>query len=110
MPLLVLWTDFVALLGAMLVAKSELGIGYALFLQQMPTVVPSFNLWLGLVKGAIFGVLVAWVAGFYGLKVQANTESLSRETTNSVVLAITLVIIIDAVLAMIFANTGGSVQ
>lgn len=110
MPLLVLWTDFVALLGAMLVAKSELGIGYSLFLQQMPTVVPSFNLWLGLAKGAIFGVLVAWVAGFYGLKVQANTESLSRETTNSVVLAITLVIIIDAVLAMIFANTGGSVQ
>ncbi len=110
MPLLVLWTDFVGLLGAMLVAKDELGIGYSFFLQQMPAVVPSFNLWLGLAKGAIFGVLVAWVAGFYGLKIQANTESLSRETTNSVVLAITLVIVIDAVLAMIFANTGISVQ
>ena len=106
MPLLVLWTDVVGLLGAMLVAKLELNIGTTFFIQQMPIAVRSFNLWLGIAKGAIFGVLIAWIAGFHGLKVQPNTTSLSRETTNSVVVSITLVILIDAILALIFSNTG----
>ena len=106
MPLLVLWTDMVGLYGAMLVAKMELGIGTTFFIQQMPIAVPSFNLWLGIAKGAIFGVLIAWIAGFHGLKVKPNTTSLSRETTNSVVVSITLVILIDAILALVFSNTG----
>ena len=106
MPLLVLWTDVVGLFGAMLVAKVELGIGTTFFIQQMPIAVPSFNLWLGIAKGAIFGVLIAWIAGFHGLKVKPNTTSLSRETTNSVVVSITLVILIDAILALVFSNTG----
>ena len=91
----------------MLVAKMELGISIGFFIEQMPTVVPSFNLWLGIAKGAIFGILIAWIAGFHGLKVKPNTTSLSRETTSSVVVSITLVILIDAVLALVFANTGG---
>lgn len=106
-PLLVLWTDMVGLFGAMLVAKMELGISTGFFIEQMPVVVPSFNLWLGIAKGAIFGILIAWIAGFHGLKVKPNTTSLSRETTSSVVVSITLVILIDAALAMVFANTGG---
>ncbi|PKY10198.1 ABC transporter permease [Acidithiobacillus marinus] len=105
-PLLVLWTDMVGILGAMLVAKANLGISYHFFIQEMPVAVPSFNLWLGIVKGALFGILIAWIAGFHGLKVQPNTTSLSRETTNSVVFSITLVILIDAILALAFANTG----
>ena len=72
----------------------------------MPVVVPSFNLWLGVFKGALFGILIAWIAGFHGLKVKPNTTSLSRETTNSVVMSITVVILIDAILALVFANTG----
>ncbi len=105
-PLLVLWTDLVGLFGAMLVAKTDLGISMRFFIQQMPMAVPSFNLWLGIAKGALFGILIAWIAGFHGLKAKPNTTSLSRETTNSVVVSITLVILIDALLALVFANTG----
>ncbi|MDX5935243.1 ABC transporter permease [Acidithiobacillus thiooxidans] len=105
-PLLVLWTDMVGIFGAMLVAKANLGISYHFFIQEMPVAVPSFNLWLGIIKGAVFGILIAWIAGFHGLKVKPNTTSLSRETTNSVVFSITLVILIDAILALVFANTG----
>ncbi|MFA7494809.1 MAG: ABC transporter permease [Acidithiobacillus sp.] len=105
-PLLVIWTDMVGIAGAMLVAKANLGISLHFFLEQMPVAVPSFNLWLGIFKGTLFGILIAWIAGYHGLKVRPNTTSLSRETTNSVVVSITLVILIDAALALIFANTG----
>ncbi|MGC9127538.1 MAG: MlaE family ABC transporter permease [Acidithiobacillus sp.] len=109
LPLLVVWTDAVAILGAVIVAKLDLGISVGFFLREMPVMVPNFNFWLGICKGVLFGILIAWVSGYHGLKVQPNTDSLSRETTDSVVLTLTLVIVIDAVLAMIFANTGISV-
>ncbi|MCE5388341.1 MAG: ABC transporter permease [Acidithiobacillus sp.] len=109
MPLLVIWTDLVGIIGAMAVANASLGIGPDFFLKEMPSMVPPFNFWLGILKGILFGILIAWVAGFHGLRVKANTTSLSQETTNSVVLAITLVIVIDAVLAVVFANVGLSV-
>ncbi|AEK58897.1 ABC transporter permease [Acidithiobacillus caldus] len=109
LPLLVVWTDAVAILGAIIVAKLDLGISASFFLREMPIMVPDFNFWLGIGKGILFGILIAWVSGYHGLKVQPNTDSLSRETTDSVVLTLTLVIVIDAVLAMVFANTGISV-
>ena len=40
------------------------------------------------------------------LRIKSNTESLGEGTTNSVVTAITVVIIIDAIFAIIFSNVG----
>ena len=47
MPLVVLWTNTVALLGGMVAAQLELGIGYQHFLLSLPDAVPIANLWLG---------------------------------------------------------------
>ncbi|MDD3760737.1 MAG: ABC transporter permease [Acidithiobacillus sp.] len=106
MPLLVIWTDLVGIFGALLVSDFSLSISPSFFLRELPVMVPSFNFWLGVIKGVLYGILIAWVSGFHGLRVKANTNSLSRETTNSVVLSITLVIVIDAILAILFADVG----
>ena len=105
-PLLVLWTDAFALAGGMLAAKAQLGLGLEYFLQALPGAVPLVNLWIGLGKGAVFGGLVALTAGYFGLRIAANTESLALETTHSVVASITLVILTDAVFAMLLQNVG----
>lgn len=106
MPLVVLWTDAVALLGGMVAARIELGIGYHHFLATLPDAVPIANLWLGLGKGAVFGVMIALVACHFGLRIEPNTESLGIGTTNSVVTSITVVILVDAVFAILFKDIG----
>jgi phospholipid/cholesterol/gamma-HCH transport system permease protein len=106
MPLVVLWTDAVALLGGMVAANAELGIGYRYFLSSLPDVVPIANLWLGLGKGVVFGLLIALIACHFGLRIEPNTESLGIGTTNSVVTSITIVIIVDAVFAIMFKDVG----
>ena len=106
MPLVVLWTDAVALLGGMVAARLELGIGYLHFLTSLPDAVPIANLWLGLGKGAVFGVMIALVACHFGLRIEPNTESLGIGTTNSVVTSITVVILVDAVFAILFKDIG----
>lgn len=106
MPLLVLWTDAMALLGGMLAANVELGLQFVWFVQQLPDAVGLTNYWIGLVKGVTFGAWIALVACHFGLRIEPNTESLGKGTTASVVTAITGVILIDAVYAVIFSEMG----
>lgn len=106
MPLLVVWTDGMALLGGMAAASVELGLSPVYFLKELPNAVPVANYWIGLGKGLAFGILIALVACHFGLRIEPNTESLGQGTTTSVVTAITVVILADAVFAIMFKNVG----
>jgi phospholipid/cholesterol/gamma-HCH transport system permease protein len=105
-PLLVLWTMIAAILGGMLSANFQLGLAYSFFLETLPKVVPVANLWIGVIKGVLFGVVVAVVACHYGLRIRPNTESLSAGTTGSVVTAISSVIVVDAIFAILTKDIG----
>lgn len=106
MPLLVLWTSSVALFGGWVSAWIELDLSLGFFVETLPTVVPIANLFIGLAKGAVFGFLIALIACHFGLRVRPNTESLSANTTASVVSAITMVILVDAVFAIATRSIG----
>ena len=106
MPLLVLWASAIALIGGMLSAMLQLDISLIYFVENLQRAVPVANLVIGLVKGLVFGFIIAWVACHFGLRVKPNTESLSANTTTSVVTAITLVILVDAVFAIATRNMG----
>jgi phospholipid/cholesterol/gamma-HCH transport system permease protein len=106
MPLLVVWTDSMALIGGMVSAKVELGLSARYFIQKLPDAVPLANYVIGLLKGTVFGMLIALVSCHFGLRIKPNTESLGRGTTTSVVTAITVVILADAVFAIIFSGVG----
>ncbi|MBC7454896.1 MAG: ABC transporter permease [Massilia sp.] len=106
MPLLVVWTDAMALIGGMVSAKMELNLSASYFLQKLPGAVPLANYLIGLLKGVVFGVLIALVSCHFGLRIKPNTESLGRGTTTSVVTAITVVILADAVFAIVFTGVG----
>jgi phospholipid/cholesterol/gamma-HCH transport system permease protein len=106
MPLLVVWTDAMALLGGIIAAKVELNLSARYFIQELPDAVPFANYLIGLLKGMVFGILIALVSCHFGLRIKPNTESLGHGTTTSVVTAITVVILADAVFAIIFSGVG----
>jgi len=110
MPLLILWTSAIALIGGALAADMQLGISVNSFISGLPGAVPTVNVWLAMSKGVVFGALIALVACHFGLRVQPNTESLGIGTTNSVVTSITVVIIADAIFAVIFSDVGISLS
>jgi phospholipid/cholesterol/gamma-HCH transport system permease protein len=106
MPLLVIWTDAIALIGGMTAAQLQLGMSPSYFLQSLPGAVSLPNYWIGLGKGVVFGSLIALVSCHFGLRIKPNTESLGHGTTTSVVSAITVVILADAVFAIVFSGVG----
>ena len=106
MPLIALWTTLAALVGGILAADLTMGISPAYFAQALPAAVKVSNLWLALAKSAVFGVGIALIGCHWGLKVEPNTQSLGEGTTASVVSAITMVIIVDALFAIAFKSVG----
>jgi len=106
MPLISVWTSMAALFGGMMAADLALDVSPSYFVSALPRAVPMVNLWLAMSKSAAFGIAIALIACFHGLRVQPNTESLGRGTTSSVVTSITVVILIDALFAILFRGAG----
>ncbi|MDO9141527.1 MAG: ABC transporter permease [Methylobacter sp.] len=106
LPLISIWTSALALLGGMVSAQNTLDISYRQFFFKLPDVVPLLNVFIGLGKSAVFGLMIALIACHFGFRIKPNTESLGNETTNSVVAASTVVIMVDAVFAILFMDVG----
>ena len=106
MPLISVWTTVSALLGGMLAADLAMGITPSFFINALPAAVDVANLALATAKSVVFGVLIALIGCHFGLRVKPNTESLGQGTTASVVTSITVVILVDALFAVLFKNIG----
>ncbi len=104
MPLVSFATNVAALAGGMLAAKMVLGIQFGAFLEALPRVLDVAHFWIGIGKSMVFGFAVAFVACHYGLRIRPNTESLGAGVTRSVVAAITAVILLDAIFAILLRN------
>lgn len=90
------------ILGGALVGGTALGISPGLFLARMQETAELRHFLVGLSKAPLFAVLIALVGCLEGLKVRASAESVGRHTTSSVVQSIFLVILVDAMAAIIF--------
>jgi phospholipid/cholesterol/gamma-HCH transport system permease protein len=106
MPLISVWTTIAALLGGMLAADISMDVTPSYFVNSLPAAVDVANLSLATGKSVVFGVLIALVGCHYGLRVKPNTESLGQGTTASVVTSITVVILVDALFAVLFKSVG----
>ncbi len=95
-----------ALFGGVLSADLAMNITPAFFLSALPAAVEVSNLTLAVGKSMVFGVLIALVGCHYGLRIEPNTESLGQGTTASVVTSITVVILVDALFAVVFKDVG----
>jgi phospholipid/cholesterol/gamma-HCH transport system permease protein len=104
LPLLGVIANFAGLLGGAVMAWLELGVSPAMFYTRLVDQVNVWNYLVGLIKAPFFAVIIAMIGCHHGLKVGGNAESLGRLTSASVVLAIFLVIVVDAIFAIFFAT------
>lgn len=102
-PLLIFWADVFSVLGAMMMAKNMLGISFGDFLERLRDSVGLSQMMLGLYKAPVFAVLIALVGCFQGFKVESNADSIGSQTTKSVVQALFLIIIADAIFSVIYS-------
>jgi phospholipid/cholesterol/gamma-HCH transport system permease protein len=102
LPLLTVYTDVAGILGGMLMARAELGLSFDNFLDRLREAIVMSTYLTGLAKAPVFAMIIALVGCFRGFETAGSAESVGTQTTTSVVQAIFLVIVTDAVFSVVF--------
>jgi phospholipid/cholesterol/gamma-HCH transport system permease protein len=101
-PVLTFVALIAGLIGGMLVCQLALNISLVLFVNRVHENVPWIHFFVGMIKAPVFAMILAVVACRHGLNVGGDVASLGKETTASVVQAIFLIIVVDAIFALWF--------
>lgn len=106
MILLGFYSSVVGIIGGAVIGQTALGIPFFTFLERIQEVVPLHDVWVGLVKAPVFGLIVALAGCYHGMQVKGNSEEVGIRTTMAVVSAIFAVIVLDAFFAVFFTEVG----
>jgi len=102
MPLLTVAGMLAGIAGGMMVSWASLGIGPVFFLERLHETVAVEHFWVGMVKAPVLALLIATAGCRHGLAVGGDVESLGARVTMSVVQAIFMIILFDAIFAILF--------
>jgi phospholipid/cholesterol/gamma-HCH transport system permease protein len=103
MPLLTVFADIMGVLGGMLIAHLSFDVNISDFLEIFPERVAVSNYIIGIAKAIIFGIIISLVACYHGFQVKSSADSVGKHVTMSVVQAIFLVILVDAIFAILLS-------
>ena len=98
MPLLVIYADFIAIGGGMLVAIGLLDLTPTQFVGGLLSVVTLSDAVLGVFKGGVFGLIIGLAGCMKGLQTGSDAGAVGRSATSAVVLGITLIIVANALI------------
>lgn len=101
MPLLCIYSDFMGILGGAIVSDRMLDISFYQYFQQVQNSVPLKHFIIGIVKSAIFGVLVATAGCFRGMQCGRSAASVGYAATNAMVTSIVLIVVADSLVTII---------
>ncbi len=106
MLLLGFYASVIAIIGGAVIGQVGLGIPFFTFLTRVQEVVPVHDVWVGLIKAPVFGLIIAMAGCYHGMRVEGNSEEVGKRTTMAVVSAIFAVIVLDAFFAVFFTEIG----
>jgi phospholipid/cholesterol/gamma-HCH transport system permease protein len=104
LPLLTVIADAMGLAGGGLLSLINLHIPLPQFMARLRESLSPTTFWSGLVKAPVFAMLIAMVGTYRGMQVRDSARELGRLTTVAVVQSIFMVILADALFAVLFVH------
>lgn len=106
MPLLGFYASMMSLIGGGLLCWILLEIPPITYVQRLNEVIPDYDLFVGMLKAPVFGMIIAITGCYQGMQVRGSAEAVGIRTTAAVVQAIFMVIVLDAFFAIFFSAIG----
>lgn len=106
LPLLTFIAMISGIVGGMMVANATLDISYTMFISVLQQNVELKHFWIGITKAPFFAFTIVIISCLEGFKVSGSAQSVGLHTTASVVQSIFMVIVIDAIFAVICMEMG----
>lgn len=104
LPLLASIFNTVGILGGYIVAVYQLDMSSGTFIQQMTSSVGPTDVFAGLVKALVFGVVILWVCCFCGWNCGHGAVGVNKATTKAVVVSCVSALVINYFLATILTK------
>ncbi len=104
MPLLTVFADVLGVMGGMIMAHVQLGVGYSEFIDRFAKTIGATAYLIGICKAPVFAMIIAIVGCFQGFCTKGSADSVGQQTTLAVVQSIFLVIIADALFSIAFST------
>jgi phospholipid/cholesterol/gamma-HCH transport system permease protein len=101
-PVLTVISDFVGVFGGWVVARFQLQVNSGLYWSSVTEGLYMKDVWMGLTKPFVFGVIITTIACHVGLRTSGGTAGVGKSTTVSVVVASVAVIAADFFVTQIF--------
>ncbi|MGB1699872.1 MAG: MlaE family ABC transporter permease, partial [Nannocystaceae bacterium] len=105
-PLLSVLTNILGLFSGWVFAVPLGGIDHGAFMEHLTEQVTPMDLWVGLMKCAIFGTGVGLIAGFRGLSVERGAAQVGKAANDTVVSTIVLILFTDYVFSVVLLGAG----
>ena len=106
LPVLTIFADIAGIAGGALIAVGSMGISPLQFVERVAFSTDLNDFYVGLSKAPIFALLIAVVGTLRGMQVNSSAEELGLKTTMAVVQSIFMIIVADAVFAILFTRLG----
>ncbi|WP_322889530.1 MULTISPECIES: ABC transporter permease [unclassified Yoonia] len=106
LPALGLIANISGLIGGAIMSWIELGVSPAVFQSRLVSNTDVWHFNVGMIKAPFFALIIGIIGCYQGMKVGGDAESLGRLTSASVVMAIFMVIVADALFSIFFAIVG----
>lgn len=104
LPLLTVFADVLGVVGGMVMASAQLDVSYREFMDRLVNAVGITTYLTGLFKAPVFAVIIAVIGCYQGFRTRGGADSVGRQTTRSVVQAIFVVIVADALFSIVFST------
>jgi phospholipid/cholesterol/gamma-HCH transport system permease protein len=105
-PLLTLYANALGILGGMAVAYGLLSISPTAYWVEMLTIVDLSDVSSGVIKATAFGLIIGLSGCLRGLQAERSAAGVGRAATSAVVTAILLMVVADALFAVLFNVLG----
>lgn len=109
LPLLTVITELAGGTGAFIVA-TQFGLTWAEFMGSVERFLVAWDLYGGLGKTAVFGLIVSLVGCWHGLTTRGGAAGVGRATTGAVVMSIVLIYAANYVLSDLLLRIGRMLQ
>jgi phospholipid/cholesterol/gamma-HCH transport system permease protein len=101
-PLLSFYTDILAILGGSIVANTQLGVSFRAYLDNAYEGAFNKDLWVGLFKALVFGIIICTVACYQGFSTREGAVGVGRATRATVVNSFLTILIVGFIISKLF--------
>lgn len=105
-PLLTTYADLIGILGGALAAVSVFDLTILEYTHQTRASLDLHDALVGLIKAAVFGVLIATAGCLRGMQCQRSAQGVGEAATAAVVTSIVAIVVVDALLTVLFTRLG----